>query len=259
MKFTVIIVDDEELARKGVWQLLTEYPDIEVLTTCSNGLEAIDQINEQRPDVVFLDVQMPGINGFEVIASLEKPRPYIVFITAHDEFALKAFEVNAVDYLMKPFSDERFDQMVQKLEKALMTREHEEKIDNLIDQTKNRIKTSQGLVEAGMGMDRLIVKVDGKIVQLTYAEIRYIEAFDYYVKIHSGSEIYLVRESMKSMDEKLSASHFQRIHKSYIVNLKLIKEFAKAEDSGHEVTLTNGEVLKVSRSYKPALQSRLIY
>ena len=118
--------------------------------------------------------------------------------------------------------------------------------------------SSQGLVEAGDEIERLIVKVDGKIIQLTYTEITYIEAFDYYVKIHVGENIFLVRESMKNMESKLSTSHFQRIHKSFIVNLKMIKEFSKSSDSGHEVSLTNGERLKVSRGYKSALQGRLV-
>lgn len=252
MKIRCIIVDDEALAREGMEAILSDRQDITVMRSCSDGLSAINAIETLKPELVFLDVQMPGVNGFEVIASLPKPRPHVIFVTAHDHYAIRAFEINAVDYLLKPFSDARFDAALQKATDLLMKEELTRNlaIENLIDHTKKKTRASRHLL-SGAGVDNSIVfKSDGQVHRLAFPEITHVEAYDYYVKIHTAGQYFLIRETMKKMEQQLPADLFMRVHKSYIVNINFIRQYGKGEDDHYAITLRNDVVLRVGRSYK---------
>lgn len=259
MKINCIIVDDEELARKGLREILSTKKNIGVIKSCQDGLTAIEAIKSLKPELVLLDIQMPGINGFEVVASLPKPHPHVIFITAHDQYAVKAFEINAIDYLLKPFSDERFDQALNKAILTIKTTaiDENQSLENLINHTKESFKGSTKIVSGLSNTESVIFKSDGQIHKVNMDRISHIEAYDYYIKIHVLDQFFLIRESMKKIQDRLPNGMFLRIHKSYIVNLKMIKQFGKAKNSGHEVILQSGQVLKVSRNYKSELQKML--
>lgn len=260
MKIRCIIVDDEELARRGLQELLSGNKHIELIKSCADGMQAIESINALKPNLVLLDVQMPGINGFEVVGSIKDPKPIVIFITAHDEFAIKAFEVNAVDYLLKPFSDERFDQALAKAIKAVHNQEKEQiaAVDQLVVQTKESLKGTTKLIPGLSDDQSLVFRSDGQIHKIAFEEIAFFEAFDYYVKIHVGEVFFLIRKSLKKLVERIPETVFLRVHKSFIVNRNMIKQFGKSVDGHFEVTLLDNRKIKVSRSYKTAVQEQLI-
>lgn len=257
-KITCIIIDDEETARRGLAALVSELGDLDLIGTCSNGVEAIDSIQALRPQLVFLDVQMPGISGFEVLSSIKKPWPQIIFTTAHDQFAIKAFDINAVDYLLKPFSDERFEEAVRRAMRKIEESKEPTTARDSVQSSSRHLKESSSL--AGESLDqknRLVIKADGSIYLIDFFSVRYIEAFDYYIKIHVETRFYLIRESMKAIAEKLPLGSFVRIHKSFIVNIAWVKTLHKLGNNEYEVELRNGEKLKVSRSLKASLLEKL--
>ncbi|MEQ8469732.1 MAG: LytTR family DNA-binding domain-containing protein [Marinoscillum sp.] len=254
MTITCLIIDDEKAAREGLTLLLNDFPEIRIIGHCKNGVEAIDQIQALKPDLILLDIQMPLVNGFEVLASIPKPHPKIIFITAYDEFALKAFEVNAIDYLLKPFSDERFAEAINRAKELIETNK-EQHMNDLVQQTRSSLKQPNTLAETND--NRLVIKSDGSIHLVKCEEIIYVEAFDYYVKIHVNNRFYLLRETMKNMESKLPRSSFCRIHKSSIVNLQMVSSLEKQESGDYTVLLKSGNELKVSRSYRASLRSRL--
>lgn len=255
MSYSCLIIDDEETARRGLAALLAGDPDFKLIGTCKNGMEAIDQIRSFRPDLILLDVQMPGVNGFEVLASIPKPWPQVIFITAHDQFALKAFEVNAVDYLLKPFSDERFTEALDRAKANLKKQAGTPGIHELIRQTKSSLRGSATFAHNDDTSGRLVIRADGSIHLLQPADILFIEAYDYYIKVHVRDRFFLIRETMKGMESRLP-EQFLRIHKSYIVNLHQVRRIARA-DGEYEVELNSGTLLKVSRSYKNELIERI--
>lgn len=258
MTLTCLIIDDELTARRGMAAMLEEFPELKLLGSCANGIEAIDQVRALRPDLIFLDVQMPGISGFEVLASLPKPWPQVIFTTAHDQFALKAFEVNAVDYLLKPFSDERFAEAVERAKKQMALRRAENAgVQSLVEHTQASLKGPSALVSEEAGKSRLVIKADGSIHLLDTGGISHVEAFDYYVKIHVEGRFFLLRETMKKMEEQLPGESFVRIHKSFIVNLGYVKALHPLHNHEYEVELKNGVRLKVSRNLKAGLMDRL--
>lgn len=244
MKIKCLIVDDELAAREGLKALCEEHEDLSVVGVCKNGIEAIDEIRALRPELVLLDVQMPGVDGFEVVASIPKPIPKIIFITAHDQFAIKAFEVNAVDYLLKPFSDERFEQAIHRaLEQIRLnkTQNTQELLSSARKaDTPDTLRASEG--------NRLVLKVDGSIHLIDKATISHVEAFDYYVKIHVSGRFFLIRETMKNMERSLTDDRFKRIHKSFIVNRLFVKTMHRIQPTEYELILNSTEHLKVSRS-----------
>jgi len=260
-KITAIIVDDEPQAREGVALLAQADPDIEVQAVCSNGVEALDAILEQRPQLLFLDIQMPQISGFELLNSIDaKLRPEVIFITAYDEYTLKAFEVHAVDYLLKPFSDERFYKALS-FAKARIRQQQllqkQQQLEQLLKEQQQ--KASQHREASVLSSDkptgRLAVKVEGRIHLLPHQKINWVEAYDYYVKIHLKERYYLVRDSMKNMERNLPEDQFVRIHKSSIVNLEEVDTLVN--DLGDEIQLRNGKQLKVSRNYRENFKKRL--
>ena len=243
-KIKCIIVDDEELAREGLRFMLAEDRRFELVATCADGLTAIEQIEQLRPDLVFLDVQMPGVNGMEVIASLSKPRPYIIFTTAFEQYAIKAFEVNAIDYLLKPFSDERLDKAIQRA----IARIHDKKpqdFDSLVTHTKRDL-TTPDLRHADS--TRLVLKAEGRIQIINTHDIIQVEAFDYYVKIHLSDRFILIRETMQNMENQLKSPEFMRTHKSHILHKAHVKEFSRGPGNNYMIITSNDQVTKVSRS-----------
>lgn len=259
MKISCIIVDDEETARRGLTSLVEEVDELDLIATCANGIEAIDAAQAHRPQIIFLDVQMPGINGFEVLASLKKPWPQIIFTTAHDEYAIRAFDINAVDYLLKPFSDERFAEAVRRAQKRIHDAlPAKTAAENLVEHTRSSLQGNSSLIDGdARNTSRLVIKSEGSIHLLNFSDIRYIEAFDYYIKIHVANRFFLLRETMKAMEERLPGDLFVRIHKSYIVNLSHLKALHKQEYNEYEAELNDAVILKVSRNFKAALLDKL--
>ncbi|MCG8307252.1 MAG: response regulator [Cytophagales bacterium] len=261
MPIKTIIVDDEVEAREGIRLLLEEDPDIEILGLCKNGIEAIDMINDHEVDLVFLDIQMPVVSGFEVVRSIPGARlPYIIFITAYDQYAIKAFEVHATDYILKPFTDDRFRKGLTRTKQLIIqqkTLQRQEKSIFIADQFAQRDNPNDKRLisnESGKDESRLIVKERGLVKFIPIAEVIWIEAFDYYVKIHLWNQFHLIRESMKKLESKLPANQFTRIHKSSIINKLFIKEIRTAASSDLLITLTNGKKLKVGRTYREMIK-----
>ncbi|MEL7146272.1 MAG: LytTR family DNA-binding domain-containing protein [Bacteroidota bacterium] len=246
-----LIIDDEELAREGLRMMLSEQTGFELLGTCSDGLSAIEKIEALKPDLIFLDVQMPGINGFEVIASISKPRPYIIFTTAYEQYAIKAFEVSALDYLLKPFTDQRFKEALVKAQEVSLRdlQRHHQEMEQLLSQASVQHQVRNGIVRQTETRNTLIIKSDGKVYQIIPGDILYVEAYDYYIKIHIAKRYFLVRETMKGIMNTLDQTLFVRVHKSYIVNLTKVKTVGKDAD-GYLAKMVNDVAIKVSRSYR---------
>jgi len=234
-RIRTIVVDDEPLARSNLTVLLRLDPDVELSGECGSGTEAVAEIRRRKPDLVFLDVQMPECDGFDVLELLggDLP-PAIVFVTAYDRYALKAFEAGALDYLLKPFDNARFN-------RALV-------------RAKQRIEAARGLPRK---IARLAVKTTGQVHFVKFSEIDWIEAADYYTCLHVGAKTYLLRRSMSELDRELDQSIFCRIHRSTIVNLERIRALELAEDGEYEVMLDNETRLRLSRSHRRQLQLRL--
>lgn len=232
----VIIIDDEKLARELVRNYLQVFDNIKIIDECANGFDGIKSITKNNPDLVFLDIQMPKLTGFEMLELLDKV-PNIIFTTAFDEYALKAFEVNAIDYLLKPFSRKRF---ADALKKVIDKIEYSKDTLPYQDSYKNLAKTKEKL-------NRIVVKKNNNIIIIPTDSIRYIEAQDDYVKIVAHNGNYLKQNRMKYYEEHLPDS-FVRIHRSYIVNFNEIKEIALIEKDTHVVVLKNGEKISVSKN-----------
>jgi len=252
-----LIVDDEKAAREGIRILLEEDLEIRVRGVAKNGLEAIELVHKVHPDLIFLDIQMPGINGFEVLNSLEiSPKPYVIFVTAFDEYALKAFEVHALDYLLKPFSDERFFgalEIAKRKIKSDQVQKLNSKIEELILDFSSRIKSdvdSHWVDHKRKPDDRFIIKHSGKIIFIEPEQLIWIEADGYYVKLHTTKKSYLIRKSMKQIGQLLPSQSFMRIHKSSIINISYIAEVEPYFNGEYFIRLRNGSEVKVSRSYK---------
>lgn len=247
-KIRAIVVDDEPLACKRLVKLLNEEEDVEVVEVCANGKEAIEEINEQDPDLVFLDIQMPEINGFEVLQHIESDRvPAIIFVTAYDEYALKAFEVHALDYLMKPFNKARFRDSLQRAKNSIKINgnsEVGEKIENLLEY----LNPEQD------SLSRILIKTSSRYFFLKADEIDWIESAGNYVRIHSGKNNYLIRETMINMEKKLDDDKFFRIHRSTIINVEKVKELEQWFHGDYQVIMYNDEKLTMSRNYKDLLE-----
>ena len=258
-----LVIDDEVEAREGISLLLQQDPEIELVGTSKNGLEAIQHIEAYQPELLFLDIQMPKINGFEVVNSLSGAEmPLVVFVTAYDQYALKAFEIHAIDYLLKPFTDERFFDCLTHAKSTLHQGNHKA-LHQLISTYVASLppqQESELLSASSKGLSqRLVVKSSGKIYFLTFEDIIWIEAQDYYIDIHLADHCYRVRESMKSMEQRLPESQFVRIHKSSIVNLTYIDRMEPFFNGEYMVFLRTGQKLKLSRGHKEKLWKRLGY
>jgi len=231
-----IIIDDEQLARDIVKKYLEDHNNIEIVAECSNGFEGLKAIHELKPDLVFLDIQMPKLTGFEMLEILDY-KPQIIFATAYDEFAIKAFEHNAIDYLLKPFSKERFDQAITKAKSKSVDQKPDE-IKRINDFRDEQVDT----------IDRIVVKQNHKIVVIPVDDIKYIEAQDDYVMIYTNDARYMKQKTMKYFETHLPANDFVRIHRAYIAKVSEIEELQRYEKDSYIAKLKSGEKLKVSKS-----------
>jgi two-component system LytT family response regulator len=248
-KVRVLIVDDEPLARERVRQLLRDEEDIEVVGECEDGVSALSAIRELDPDLVFLDVQMPELDGFGLLSQLDAKRmPAIVFVTAHDQFALRAFEVHALDYLLKPFDQERFEAAVGRARQWLARRGSEE-IDARLSSLLADLRGSA----TGRLQDRIAVKAGGRVILIKAEEIDWVEAADNYVSLHVGSASHLLRETMNSFEQRLPPERFLRISRSTIVNLDRVRELQPLFHGEYAVILNDGTRVSLSRSYRDRL------
>ncbi len=231
----VLVVDDEPLARRNLTVLLSRDPDIGSVVECGSGFEAIEEIRRSMPDLVFLDVQMPECDGFDVLELLGTDLPpAIIFTTAYDQYALRAFEAGALDYLLKPFDDSRFALALERaLQKIALSRD-----------TPRRL-------------ERLAIKSAGQIAFVKLSEIDWIEAADYYACLHVGPRSHMLRRSIFDLEQDLDATTFCRIHRSTIVNLERVTGIRVTEDGGHDVVLRDNTKLRLSRGYRRQLEDRL--
>jgi len=246
-----MVVDDEAMARERVVAMLRQEQDIELIGECSDGQQAVGAINSQHPDLVFLDVQMPACDGFGVIEQIGPERmPAVVFVTAYDEYALRAFEVHALDYLLKPFGRERFQQTLQH------ARTHVDR-SRAGDLGKRLMALVQDVKPEPQRLDRLVVKSGGRVFFLRTEDIVWIEAAGNYVRLHLGDDSHLFRETMNGVEVRLDPRRFVRIHRSRIVNSDRIKELQPWFNGEYVVVLQNGTRLTLSRGYREKLQERL--
>ena len=259
-----LIVDDELHAREGIRIRLKEFPDIEVVGECSSGSEAVAAIEELRPDLLFLDIQMPEMNGFEVLRTVNVDRvPIVVFVTAYDKYAVKAFEFHALDYLLKPIGDERFRETV-KIALSQLSRRHLEayamNLKKMVDEYLNpRIGSGESVEgdrsrDSGKYLDRLAVKTHDYISMLPVSEIDWIESAGDYVYVHADSHKYIIRQTLSSLEGKVDPRKFVRIHRTTIVNVEKVKALRPNEHGDFEVFLKSGERLKLSRSFRSNFQ-----
>ncbi len=250
-KIRTMVVDDEPVARERIVGLLQQEKDIELVGECADGAQAVSAIQAQHPDLVFLDVQMPVCDGFGVIQQVGAERmPPVVFVTAYDEYALKAFEVHAIDYLLKPFGRDRFQQTLQH------AREHLER-RRAGDLGRRLLALVHDLKPEPQKLDRLVVKSGGRVFFLRTDELDWIEAAGNYVRLHLGEDAHLFRETMNNMEGRLDGRRFVRIHRSRIVNTDRIKELQPWFNGEYVVVLQNGTRLTLSRGYREKLQERL--
>jgi two-component system LytT family response regulator len=261
-KIRTLIVDDEPLARERVRSMAIEEPDLEVIGEARDGLEAVDAILSQAPDLVFLDVQMPKLDGFEVINSVGADRmPPVVFVTAFDQHALRAFEVQAMDYLLKPFDRDRFQGALTRVRHQIDSEESGalgKKLLALVRDMQTDPPTDVVPAPAVQGKsDRMVVKSGGRLFFLRADEIDWVEAAGNYVRLHVGAESHLLRETMNSIETRLNPDTFFRIHRSRIVNIERIKELQPWFNGEYVVILRNGTKLTLSRGYREKLQDRL--
>ena len=250
-KIRTLVVDDEPLARERLTALLAAEADIEVVGQCRDGEEAVTAIVDHTPDLVFLDVQMPALNGFEVIEAVGSEKmPLIIFVTAYDQHALKAFQVRALDYLLKPFDRERFQDALQRARTQIQREETGDIGRRLLALVKD-LRRDQPKT------DRLVVKSGGRLFFLRTDEVDWIEASGNYVRLHVGPVSHLLRETMNAIEGRLDGEKFFRIHRSRIVNMERIQEMQPWLNGEYAVVLRDGTRLTLSRGYREKLQERL--
>jgi two-component system LytT family response regulator len=250
-KLRTVIVDDEPLARERLASLLSAEQDIEIVAQCRDGEEAVIAIDQHSPDLVFLDVQMPGLNGFEVIDAVGGEKmPLVIFVTAYDQHALRAFQVRALDYLLKPFDRERFQEALQRARAHILR-------DETGDLGRRLLALVKDLRRDQPKTDRLVVKSGGRLFFLRTDEIDWVEAAGNYVRLHVGGTSHLLRETMNAIEGRLDPEKFFRIHRSRIVNMERIQEMQPWLNGEYAVMLRTGTRLTLSRGYREKLQERL--
>jgi two-component system LytT family response regulator len=246
-----LIVDDEPLARRRLRTLLEGEPDVELVGECADGDEAVAAVRERQPDLVFLDVQMPGRNGFGVLEALAPyAPPAVVFVTAHDRYALKAFDVHALDYLLKPFDRPRFRKALERA-RAQLRREPGPGVNERL------LALLADVREARPPLERLVVKSAGRVSFVRTDEIDWIEAAGNYLRLHVGGDTPLLRETMNSLEARLDGRRFVRIHRSTIVNIERIRELQPSFHGDYAVRLRDGTELTLSRGYRDKVQAAL--
>ena len=259
-KISALIVDDEKPARQRLRDLLEKHPGVCVAGECASGAEAVGLIRAGSPELLFLDIQMPLLNGFDVIKQVGAAlMPVTVFVTAYDAYAVRAFEASALDYLLKPYSDERFEQCLTRALTHVRTQRREEMSRRLISvlaQEHEGGKAAEPRAAAPY-LERLLVKVGGRIIFLPTEDVDWIEAAGVYVQLHTGGRKYLHRASLTDLETALDPARFIRIHRSSIVNILSVRELHPHSHGDYTAVLKDGTRLKLSRSYRPKLETRL--
>jgi two-component system, LytTR family, response regulator len=257
MTIRAIIVDDEELARRGIRALLKRAGDVEIVSECANGEEAIRAISAAEPELVYLDIQMQGKTGFDVIAALPKTKcPHVIFVTAYDRFAVRAFEIHALDYLLKPVKEERFNASLARA-RAAVAGAHDGSMIRRLSQMAAELRASSGQDSLPSMTDRIPVKAHGRFMILNVAEIDWVEAGGDYVSVHVGAKSWLLRETIAAAEARLALSGFVRIHRSTLVNIYRVRELLPLSKGEFTVVLLDGTELKLSRNYRFALERLL--
>jgi two-component system LytT family response regulator len=249
-RIRTVVVEDQLMARERLVEMLGDEPDIDVVASCSTGTEAVAAIRRYVPHLVLLDLQMPDLDGFEIIAALGDAMPLTIFVTAYDEYALKAFEVHAFDYLLKPFGRERFQQAVARARTRLT-----EGLEEHLARRFVSLVHDAGSAPAVSG--RLMVKSGGRMMLLPLEEIDAVESEGNYVRLHNGVRSHLVRDTMAGFEARLGSDRFCRIHRGWIVNLDRVREVATRPNGEHELILRDGRRLRVGRAYREAVYARL--
>lgn len=264
MKIRTLIVDDEPLAREGIRLRLSEESDMEVVGEYGNGPEALAAIFREQPDLVFLDVQMPGMDGFEVLAHIgPEHMPAIIFVTAYDKYALQAFDVHALDYLLKPIDGDRFAASLDRVRETIRHNDLTEAgkrllvLLNDLGFPSEPSHSATEVEEFSERPERFVIKSRGRVYFLRVDEIDWIEAAGDYVCLHAGRTTHLLRQTMTAMETQLDSRHFQRIHRSTVVNLNRVRELRPADHGEYTVYLFDGTELKLSRSYRETFQKNL--
>lgn len=255
-RIRVCIIDDERLARGAIAKLLATDPSIEIAGEAGDGKAAVRLLKDRRPDLVFLDIKMPGLDGFELLNRLGKAAPrHVVFVTAYDTFAIKAFEVEAIDYLLKPFDDRAFYRVLERAKRRVLQAQ-------LVDYSERLAVLSRYLhgpteSDARDGAERIAIRSDGAVHVLETARIDWIGAAEHYCEVHVGTQTHLIRESMSQLERRLPPQQFIRIHRSTIVNRARIKTLVPAQHGDYTCVLTSGTSLRVSRSRAESLRRLL--
>ncbi|MGJ1266422.1 LytR/AlgR family response regulator transcription factor [Sphingobacterium spiritivorum] len=232
-----IIIDDEPLARSIISAYLQQHPDYTVVAECNDGFEGIKAIQQHRPDLIFLDIQMPKLNGFELLEIIDE-QPQVIFTTAFDEFAIKAFEKNAIDYLLKPISQSRFDQAVSKFNAAF-------KQSTL---AATPVKINESLEGEEQSLERIVVKNGSQIKIIPVQQVTFLEAYDDYVKIHTKEGMFLKNKTMSSFEKQLDPKNFVRVHRSFMIRVDQLSKIEPLEKENYIATLISGDKINVSKS-----------
>ena len=257
MNMRAIIVDDEELARRGIRALLNRAGDVEIVSECGSGEEAVKAISAAEPELVYLDIQMQGKTGFDVIAALPKTKcPHVIFVTAFHRFAVRAFEIHALDYLLKPVNEERFNASLARARVAVAGA-HDESMIRRFWQMAAELRTSSGQDLLPPMTDRIPVKTHGRVMIVNVAEIDWVGADGDYVSVHAGAKRWLLRETIAAAEARLALSGFVRIHRSTLVNICRVRELLPLSKGEFTVVLRDGTELKLSRNYRFALERLL--
>ena len=243
-----LVVDDEPLARDMIREMLEDDSEVEIVAECANGREAVETIKSIKPDLVFLDIQMPELGGFQVLESLDPgTTPYIIFVTAYDQYAVRAFEVHAFDYLLKPFDHERFDAAWQRVKAQI-------KVDQNGERDRHILELLQELKSGPRHLERLVIKNGGRVFFLNVQDVFCIESEGNYVRVYDNQKSYLLRETISNLEEQLDPRQFRRIHRSAIVKIDRIKEMQPWFHGEYRVIMENGKQLTLSRNYRSNLQ-----
>lgn len=263
-----IIVDDEELARRGIELRLASHPDVVIVQQCANGREALEAIAQQKPDLMFLDIQMPGLSGFEVLARLpQESMPLVIFVTAYDRYALDAFEAQAIDYLLKPINDTRFAQALDRVRGYWQQKNalhQQEQLMQLLASTQGTGSVDEETLRELLHTDRgpqypqiLPIRDDAGTVRVDVNKIDWIDAAGDYMCVHVDGRTYVLRETMKSLEAVLDPKLFQRVHRSTIVNVSRVRRLRPHTNGEYFLTLEDGQEIKLSRSYRDRVDQLL--
>lgn len=266
------IVDDESLARKGLALRLEPFDDVELVGESGNSRDAVNDIKLQQPDVLFVDIQMPGLSGFEMIRELQNTMqqlPVVVFVTAFDQYAIQAFEIRAIDYLLKPVDEERLAETLARVKQELQPDSYEQTQQKLVDlvaevtgqdseQILEHLASGAKADELNRYPEYLAIKDSGEITRVPVADIEWVDAAGDYMCIHAAGETFILRRTMKELEQELNPNLFQRVHRSAIVNVDQVEKLCTRHNGEYHLMLKNGQKLKVSRSYKDRIKQLIL-